>query len=189
MARIETLLHPLRLRIVTLLLDHQPRTAAQIGQSLPDEAPASLYRHLSKLVEAGIVQVVATHKVRGASERVYAVVDQAALLTDSDVDHLSREEVVQFFTIFLAGQIGAVQHAAATLPDFQPRDVRYLQEVVAMSDAEFADFLAQRNAWLIALSQRPHTADRKRRLIGITAIPLADEPGEIAIHPEQGVSS
>ncbi len=181
MAKVDALLHPIRLAIATLLLDHQPRTAAQIGQALPGEAPASLYRHLGKLVEAGIVQVVEQHRVRGATERVYAITTESVLLTDADVAHLSRDEVVQFFSIFVAGHIGAARRAAERLPDFQPSDVRYLEEVVYLSDAEFADFLAQRNAWLRSLGQHPPTADRKRRLIGITALPLADEGGQPSI--------
>jgi len=178
MTRIDTLLHPVRLQIVTLLLDRQPRTAAQIGQALPKEAPASLYRHLSKLVAAEIIHVVSEHKVRGAMERVYVVAEQSAVLTDEDVAHLSRDEVVQFFSIFLAGHIGALRHAATTLTDLQPSDVRYIEEVVSLNDAEFAEFLAQRNAWLHALSRNPPTPDRKRRLVGITVIPLADDGGE-----------
>ena len=52
----DTLLHPVRLRIVQALVGRQ-LTTQQLKDELSDVAQASLYRHVARLVDAGLLHV------------------------------------------------------------------------------------------------------------------------------------
>lgn len=69
----DILLNPVRMRIVQHLMLHQPSTTQEIGEHLTDIPKASLYRHLKKLTDSGLVCVVSENRVRGTVERVYAL--------------------------------------------------------------------------------------------------------------------
>lgn len=68
----DLLLNPIRLRMIGAVACGK-RTAGEIGEALPDVPAATLYRHLKKLADAGVLAVVATRPARGAVERVYAL--------------------------------------------------------------------------------------------------------------------
>ena len=60
----DVLLHPVRLRIVQALLPRRQLTAQEIGRHLGDVPQATLYRHLNKLLDGGIIEIV--HESRSA---------------------------------------------------------------------------------------------------------------------------
>src|ERR1700689_4133268 len=73
MASADLLLHPVRLRIVKAFLGDRALTTAQLAAELDDVPAGSLYRHIALLTKAGVLQVVAERRVRGAVERTYAM--------------------------------------------------------------------------------------------------------------------
>src|SRR3712207_7822816 len=78
MATADLLLHPVRLRIVQAFLGDRTLTTADLRTELPDVPPATLYRHVGVLAEAGVPTVVGERKARGAAERSYRLVTEAA---------------------------------------------------------------------------------------------------------------
>src|SRR5215467_1711411 len=56
MASADLLLHPVRLRIVQAFLGDRALTTSALAGELADVPPASLYRHVAKLVRAGVHQ-------------------------------------------------------------------------------------------------------------------------------------
>src|SRR5215831_1697445 len=61
----DLLLHPVRLRILQTFLGDRTLTTSDLQAELPDVPPASLYRHVGKLVDAGVLAVVSERRVRG----------------------------------------------------------------------------------------------------------------------------
>ena len=70
----EVVLHPVRLRIVQKLGGRELTTGA-LRKELPDITQATLYRHVSALIDAEIVTVVDERRVRGTIERTLALGD------------------------------------------------------------------------------------------------------------------
>ncbi len=66
------LLHPTRMRVV-LALGAEELTTKEIHSRLPDVAQASLYRAITRLEAAGVIDVIEHRKRGGAVERVYRV--------------------------------------------------------------------------------------------------------------------
>ncbi|HYT79398.1 MAG TPA: helix-turn-helix domain-containing protein, partial [Actinomycetota bacterium] len=73
MARADLLLHPVRLRILKAFLGDRALTTSQLAAELDDVPAGSLYRHVALLTKAGILQVVAERRIRGAVERTYTL--------------------------------------------------------------------------------------------------------------------
>ena len=100
------LLHPVRIRIVSLL-ESRSCTAAQIAQAIPDLPTATLYRHLKRLEDAGMVTVENLASGRpGPAERVYAVSRGAVLLPKEELGTLSRSALRQYFSTFVTSILG-----------------------------------------------------------------------------------
>src|SRR5256885_7059234 len=69
MASADLLLHPVRLRIVQAFLGDRALTTSALAAQLADVPPASLYRHVARLVDAGVLAVVAQRRAPGALAR------------------------------------------------------------------------------------------------------------------------
>jgi DNA-binding transcriptional ArsR family regulator len=105
-ATADLLLHPIRLRIVEAFLGDRSLTTSELRADLPDVPATSLYRHVARLVDAGVLSVVAERRVRGAVERTYVLRPAAARLNPDEVAKMSPEEHRQAFLAFIAGLIG-----------------------------------------------------------------------------------
>src|SRR3954463_11277591 len=103
MASADLLLHPVRLRVVQAFLGARTLTARVLRAELPDVPAASLYRHVGVLAEAGVLAVVGERKVRGAAERSYRLVPEAASVGAGDAAAMSPEQHRRAFATFVAG--------------------------------------------------------------------------------------
>jgi hypothetical protein len=75
----DVMLHPDRMRIVGEFALRDALTPAELHERLADLATATLYRHLARLVEEGILAVREVHAKRGTTERTYALAVNLAL--------------------------------------------------------------------------------------------------------------
>src|SRR6201996_5794102 len=106
MASADLLLHPVRLRIVQAFLGDRALTTATLRSELADVPPASLYRHVAMLVDAGVLSVVAERRVRGAVERTYVLRVAAATIHPAELESMSRDDHRQAFMAYVAGLLG-----------------------------------------------------------------------------------
>jgi DNA-binding transcriptional ArsR family regulator len=67
----ELLLHPVRLRVVHALAAGRELTIGELCGRMPEVSKVTVYRHVARLEEAGILEVAGEHRVRGAVERRY----------------------------------------------------------------------------------------------------------------------
>ncbi len=152
-------------------------TTSQLSAELSDVPPASLYRHVARLVSAGVLQVVAERRVRGAMERTYVLRLAAARVDLADLDAMTTEDYRQMFMAYTAG----------LLADFdrylQRGDVDLLRDGVAfgieglwLDDAEFARMLRDLYRVLQPLRANAPKAGRRRRLLASVLLP-AEEAG------------
>ncbi len=100
----ELLMHPVRMRIL-LAVAARNLTPLQLAQELVNVPQATLYRHLNKLVQAGILKVVEERPVRGTVEKVYGINLETLKMENRDLLQASREELLELFTNFVLGQV------------------------------------------------------------------------------------
>jgi DNA-binding transcriptional ArsR family regulator len=168
----DLLLHPVRLRIVQAFAGERPLTTSQLATELSDIPAASLYRHVSRLVNAGVLEVVSERKVRGALERTYRLRLAAATLEADDLAAMSAEDHRQAFMAFTAELIREFgRYLEAGDIDFFRDSVSYRMAGLWLDDAENAGLVhdVQR-----ALQRRMANAPgegRRRRVIGYALLP------------------
>jgi DNA-binding transcriptional ArsR family regulator len=164
-------LHPERLAILRSLAI-APRTTKQLAEALPDIAQATLYRHMGALLESGVVAVVEQHQVRGAITRTYALADSGRLV-GMDVSDAPRDDQFRAFATFAAGLLGEYAHYLDR-PDIDlERDgVGFREQVLQLTDQEFADLAAELKAVITARLANEPTAERRPRLLATITLPV-----------------
>lgn len=106
MSSADLLLHPVRLRIIQAMLGRDALTTRELGERLPEIAPATLYRHVGALVDAEVLTIVAERRVRGTIERTLRLRDERASV-DPDDPTLDADALRGGFLAYLASLAGA----------------------------------------------------------------------------------
>src|SRR4051794_25170391 len=109
MTSAELLLHPVRLRIVQAFLGDRELTTGRLHELLPDVSTATLYRQVTTLSDAGVLEVTEERRVRGAAERTYRLRVQDASVGPEQAAELTPEphrQTVPPFVARLPGDFG-----------------------------------------------------------------------------------
>jgi hypothetical protein len=168
----DLLLHPVRLRIVKAFLGDRALTTGELAAELEDVPAGSLYRHVALLTKAGVLQVVAEQRVRGAVERTYTLRLFAAQIVPGEAAAMSAAEHAQAFMAYVAGMLAdADRYLAAGKPDPTRDGADYRVGALWLSDAEFAEFTRD-----LATVFQPRLANgpakgRKRRIVYTVFLP------------------
>jgi hypothetical protein len=177
MATADLLLHPVRLRIVQAFLGDRGLTTTELRAELPDVPPGSLYRHVAKLVEGGVLGVVSERRVRGALERTYVLRASRARLSVDEIGRMSRDEHRQAFLAYVAGLIGDFDRYLARETVDPLRDgASYNLAAMWLDDAELAELARELYIVLQPRIANQPTPERKRRVLATVLLP-ADDPG------------
>ncbi len=170
----ELLLHPVRLRIIGAFLGDRKLTTADLRAEIPDVPPTSLYRHLGRLIDAGVLDIVAERRVRGTVERTY-VLPTAPLVSPDDLASWTPDDHRRAF----------YGYAAALLADFdrylsqEHIDLRrdgagYRMAGMWMTDEELNELTRGFLNLLQPHMANPATPDRRRRILRTIVLPAPD---------------
>jgi|SRR5579871_4980653 len=172
----EAIVHPVRLRILMDVAGRE-RTPYEIGRALPDISQASLYRHIKRLVEAGVLKIVRETPVRGATEKVYSLAsDNAGDLDHAEFEQISREDHLRFFADFLASLLGQYRlYLQQEKIDVIGDGVTYHTVPINLSTEEDRAFRAELRAIVERARATPPAPERRRRLISVIQIPAAED--------------
>ena len=178
MTSVDLLFHPVRLRVVKAFLGDRALTTSELARELGDVPAGSLYRHVALLQRAGILQVVAERRVRGAVERTYILRVMATHMTPDDIRSMSPEEHAHAFMIFAAGLLADFErYLADGPPDFMRDGVQYSGAAMWLTDAEYRDFVADVVNITVPRYANPPGPGRKRRMVYSVFLP-APESGD-----------
>lgn len=168
----DLILHPVRMRVIQLLGSGKSSTAQQLAEALPDVPPATLYRHLSKLLQGGILEVVSQRQVRGTQEKTYALKAQAALLGPEEFAKASREDHMRYFASFLATLMGDYgRYLQREKLDPLADGVGYRTVPLNLSDAEFQQMLKALQEALLPFIGLPESPERTIRHFSTVLVP------------------
>lgn len=171
----DLLLHPVRLRILRAFLGDRALTTSELQTELSDVPVASLYRHVARLVDGGVLTVVAERRVRGALERTYVLRPAAASVSLDEVAKMTPDEHRQMFLAFVAGLIGDFDRYLARGDIDLLRDgVSYGMSGMWLDDAELRELSRE---LITALQPRLANAPkpgRRRWILGTVVLPGTD---------------
>lgn len=172
MTTADLLLHPVRLRIVQAFLGDRALTTSALSAELADIPAASLYRQVARLVDAGVLAVVAERRVRGAVERTYVLRLTAASIGPDQLAAMSADDHRQAFMAFVAGLLGDFERYLTRGDIDLIRDgVSYRIAGLWLDDAEFSDLLLELGRALQRRLANPPRLGRKRRILGTILLP------------------
>jgi DNA-binding transcriptional ArsR family regulator len=171
-ATADLLLHPVRLRILQTLSGAGPLTTSQLRDRLPDVPPATLYRHVAMLADAGVLEVAAEKRVRGAVERSYRLREEKAVIDPAARAAMTREEHRRAFTAFSASLIADFdRYLAHDSADPTADGVAYRQAAVWLTEEENAALVEQIAEAVTALAGNTPDGGRTRRYVSLVVIP------------------
>lgn len=180
MSTADLLLHPVRLRIVKAFLGDRALTTGQLAADLGDVPPGSLYRHVSLLVKAGVLQVVAERRVRAVTERTYTLRTAAARLDPGELASMQPEELRQVFMAYVAGLLADFERYISSGNPKPLQDGASMQlAALWLTDAEFIAFLRDLSAIAQPRLANAPAPDRRRRLMYAVFMPGSlDKPAQ-----------
>jgi len=168
----DLILHPIRMRIIQCLIGGAPKSSQQLQALLPDVPQATLYRHLKKLNDAGMLTVAEERPNRGTVERWYTLPEQAAELTADDLRAASADDHLAFFMKFashLIGQYG--RYVKREGADLLEDGVSYRQIALQLSDDEHKRLLENIRELLLEAGRNEPTPERRTRLYTTVVFP------------------
>ena len=175
MATADLLLHPVRMRILQALYDADPLTTGQLRDRLPDIAPATMYRHIAVLAEAGVLEVVEEKRVRGTVERSYRVRSEEAVVDPAARATMTRDDHRRSFTTFAASLMGDFdRYLAHDDADPHTDGVVYRQAAVWLTEDEFAEMVEEIEKAVVSRMGRAREDGRVRRVVSLVVVP--DQP-------------
>ena len=130
-------LHPIRLQLLRALVSKQ-LSIAQLLDELADVPIATAYRHINKLLDAGLILVCSERLVRGTVERIFTL-PQQNLIDYETLAKASKEEHFNYFSTFVATLLDDYQRYLEGSAADLPKDGEgYRSTQLYLSDEELA---------------------------------------------------
>jgi hypothetical protein len=168
----ETILHPVRFKIIQRFLDGQSKTAKILAKELKEIPQATLYRQLDTLVKADVLIIIDEHQIRGTVEKVYSLNLSAVNIANKQLKKLTKEEHLQYFMLFTA-QLSKDFEAYLQNKDidYEKDGVGYRQVALNLTDEEFLEFAKDLGKVYEKYVKNTPSAERTRRIISTIIIP------------------
>ncbi len=169
---VDIILHPVRMRIIQSLINQQ-MTAQQMKVLLPDIPQASLYRHIKKLVEAGVIHIIDEIPNRGTIEKIYSLQDPAkASIPPEKLNSFTKDEHMDLFFKFMANIMGEYErYLNQEKIDLASDGVSFRQTSVFLDDNEFVQFIKEISEVYAKVTQNKPKKGRRRRTLATIIIP------------------
>jgi DNA-binding transcriptional ArsR family regulator len=177
MDTIELLLHPVRLRIVHALSGGRSLTTAQLRARMPDVSKATMYRHVSLLIEGGLLEVESEQQVGGTIERSYWLRRSSAVITSDAAAAASLDDYRRAFAVAMAALLGEFNaYLDRGHADPAADAVGFRQHALWLSPQERDELIgALRKAIVPQLNNEP-APGRRQHLLSPILFPVEDDP-------------
>ncbi|WEK54757.1 MAG: helix-turn-helix domain-containing protein [Candidatus Cohnella colombiensis] len=172
MKKADVILHPIRMRMIQVLINGAKMSTGQIQERIADVPQATLYRHLKKLVDAGVLIVAEEVPIRGTIEKIYALPAQGAELSAEEIQSASVEDHFSLFVKFAAHLIGEYG-AYLDQPNFDlyKDGVSFRQISLNLSDDENLELLSAIKQLLLSAMNNEQNEERRTRLFSVIDFP------------------
>jgi hypothetical protein len=167
-----------RIQIVQSLASRS-LTTQEIANSLPSIPQSSIYRHVKRLLDGGVLEVAETRPIKGIQEKVYRLA-QSPRLTQEDLAEFTHEDHIRYFTAYVATLLQAFSdYIEGSLElDFVADRTGYTEVTFYASGAEFDTLQRAINQALLPLMQNEPGAGRQKRKLAIVTHLLSEKSEE-----------
>jgi DNA-binding transcriptional ArsR family regulator len=174
---------PLRARILIHLMGRE-LTTNQLARLLPEVPRASLYRHVRRLLEGGVLEVVREIPVRGTLEKVYAVRRDAGQIPAADVESATPADHLRHFASFQETMAAAYRAYLESGPVNPPGEVMMVATPLHLSAGDYDRFREELRKLIHSFQDGDRNAT-KRRVLWLLSIPDRADVGTPEPHPTE----
>ena len=169
---VNLVLHPIRMRILMALAGRE-MTAGELGEVLTDVPPATLYRHIKRLAENGVLMVVRENPVRGTVEKVYTLDAGHANLRPNELDQLDADDHMRLFVGYIASLLDVYARylEGSKQIDLVADGVGYRKVILHLSHEELIEMSRDLNLALQPYLANPPSPERQPRLFSTVLMP------------------
>lgn len=140
---VKALAHPLRIRILALL-EERDASPVQLAEHL-DATLGTVAYHVRTLEKLGLIEMVATHQRRGATEHVYAAREHPRF---SDSAWSSTSPMAKHVMIAsVLSQIGQYVTQSAAAGGFDHSDAHFTRTALKLDPEGWSELAAATKAW------------------------------------------
>lgn len=159
--------NPVQCRLLLEILSCGETTAKHLADTYPDISQATLYRHLKRMSQEGILKIVQENQVRGAIEKTYsAAVDFSK--EKELLDQNSGPTYLRFFMQYMMGFTRQFQ-AYCARPNLNLQQDRsgFSMAPIYATDEELDEAIRALSGILAPLAENKAGEGRKLRSFGI----------------------
>jgi DNA-binding transcriptional ArsR family regulator len=146
---VKALAHPLRIRILALLAERDA-SPVQLAERL-DATLGTVAYHVRTLERLGLIEMVATHQRRGATEHVYAAREHPRI-TDSAWS-ASTPMTKHVMIASILSQIGEYATQSAAAGGFDRADAQFTRTALELDEEGWSAVAAATDQWLAQVAQ------------------------------------
>jgi DNA-binding HxlR family transcriptional regulator len=165
--------NPVKSQIILYIHEKGECTAKDILSSHEDIPQATLYRTLNRLVDNGILEVVAENKVRAVTEKVYALSKSFLNINESVIEQNDGEAYFKLFTNFTLALMREFQSYAEKPSINIAEDVSGFSAVPIYATREEMIDIGKKFNEIIApyLTRNKPTEEQRRRILATIITP------------------
>lgn len=166
------LLNPVRMKILQFLIKNETATVKNISEDMPNIPPASLYRHINKLIADDILEICAENKIRGTVEKVYRLKTNPFAEVNKQIKDYSGEELFNMFYTYVMTLLDDFQNYLNTKDyDLERDQVGFRSYPLYLSDEECDEFFKDLKKSLNKLQENKTVEGRRLRKFSLVMMP------------------
>lgn len=165
----DAIMNPVRQRIAQFLILNKNGTVNKIAEELSDVPRPSIYRHVKRLLDAELIEVVEEKQIRGVVEKTYALVSpKTDEITNDDISLIIQQSLMA-----IAGNFAKYFKNENADP---VKDMLSLStSTLLLSDLELMEFLGKIGAVYNEVLHNKPNEERKPRSITIISSPTTEQ--------------
>jgi DNA-binding transcriptional ArsR family regulator len=172
---LELLLHPVRVRILHAMSGGLTRTISELRGRLPDVSKATVYRHVSLLAEAGVLEVVSEQRVHGAVERRYRLHRPLAVINADAAASMTLDEHRNAFAAAMAALVAEFNtYLDRANADPTEDKVGYRQIPLWLSEDELAELISEVQSIVMSKIDNQPAPGRRQYLVSPILFPIEE---------------
>lgn len=164
--------NPVKCKLLLEIHSRGKATAKLLSDTYHDIPPATLYRHLKKMLSDGILTVVEETQIRGTVEKTYALAFDVHGEMETMLEENSGELYMQYFLQYMIG-FARQFHQYCQSPDIHVKEdmTGFSLSPLYLSDQELLSLVTDISRLISAVKDNKPDRDRKLRTVGIIISP------------------
>lgn len=175
MKMLSELLNPVRMKIIQVISEKGTAAPKEIIEAVPGIPVASLYRHIKKLLEIGVLEVVSETPIRGTVEKTYKVrLEPFKAIEDLVSSRDPNAHYDLFYTFAMSMIMDFTRYISTPSYDLVKDRVGFRSYPISMSDEVCDEFLKDFGALLMKYLDSDQPSEGRLRKFSFALLP-ADE--------------